>query len=198
MYGDDEKNSVTHNVLALHLGGVDSLSRQSGIHGHHLDHYEYVATDSSYETIIAVNKHNPDGSITQFVSSDWKGPIKGVTRQMDRMDCHQQATHTFQTAEDAIDEAMQVGSPNPALPFVHKKGLELIQAEYKSQDEAAAKTTGLAWRPFYQGQCIRRSTMVSAEQWTRPRSRWVEIYSTNAVFRADEGDLGNLSQRHGA
>ena len=26
MYGDDEKNSVTHNVLALHLGGVDSLS----------------------------------------------------------------------------------------------------------------------------------------------------------------------------
>src|ERR1017187_11040109 len=29
MYGDDEKNSATHNILALHLGGVDSLSRQS-------------------------------------------------------------------------------------------------------------------------------------------------------------------------
>ena len=150
MYGDDVKNSMTHNVLALHLGGVDSLSRQSGIHGHHLDHYEYVATDATYETIIAVNKHNSDGSITQYVSSDWKGPIKGVTRQMDCMDCHQQATHTFQTAEDAINESMQVGSPNPGLPFVHKKGLELIQAEYKSQDEAETKIkAGLA--SFYQG-----------------------------------------------
>jgi nitrate/TMAO reductase-like tetraheme cytochrome c subunit len=151
MYGDDEKNSATHNVLALHLGGVDSLSRQSGIHGHHLDHYEYVATDDTYQTIIAVSKHNSDGSLTQFVSSDWKGPIKGVTRQMDCMDCHNQATHTFQTAEDAIDEAMQVGSPNPGLPFVHKKGLELIQADYKSQDEAAQKiTAGL--ESFYQSQ----------------------------------------------
>ena len=56
MYGDDEKNSVTHNVLALHLGGVDSLSRLSGIHGHHLDHYEYVATDSTYQNIIAVKQ----------------------------------------------------------------------------------------------------------------------------------------------
>ena len=144
MYGDDEKNSVTHNILALHLGGVDSLSRSSGIHGHHLDNYEYIATDSTYQTIIAVSKHNPDGSVTQFVSSDWKGPIKGVSREMDCMDCHQQATHTFQTAEDAIDESMQVGSPNPGLPFAHKKGLELIQAQYASQADAATKiTTGL-------------------------------------------------------
>jgi nitrate/TMAO reductase-like tetraheme cytochrome c subunit len=151
MYGDDEKNSVTHNILALHLGGVDSLSRASGIHGHHLDHYEYIATDNTYQTIIAVNKHNADGSVTQFVSSDWKGPIKGVTRQMDCMDCHQQATHTFQTPEDAINESMQVGSPNPGLPFAHKEGLELIEAEYKSQDEAAAKiTSGL--EGFYQSQ----------------------------------------------
>lgn len=151
MYGDDEKNSVTHNVLALHLGGVDSLSRQSGIHGHHLDQYEYVATDATYENIIAVSKRNPDGTTTQYVSSDWKGPVKGVSRQMDCMDCHQQATHTFQTAEDAIDEAMTVGSPSPALPFVHKQGLALIQAEYKTQADAAAKiTSGL--EQFYQSQ----------------------------------------------
>jgi hypothetical protein len=141
MYGDDEKNSATHNILALHLGGVDSLSRQSGIHGHHLDQYEYVATDATYQTIIAVTKHNADGTTTQFVSSDWKGPIQGVKRQMDCMDCHQQATHIFQTPEDAIDEAMAVGSPNPGLPFVHKQGLVLIQATYSSQDEAAQKIT---------------------------------------------------------
>ncbi len=141
MYGDDEKNSLTHNVLVLHLGGVDSLSHLSGIHGHHLDDYEYVATDSSYQTIIAVSKHNSDGSSTQFVSSDWKGPIQGVTRRMDCMDCHNQATHTFQTPNDAIDKAMVDGSPSASLPFVHKEGLQLIQAEYASQAEAATKIT---------------------------------------------------------
>jgi formate-dependent nitrite reductase cytochrome c552 subunit len=75
------------------------------------------------------------------VSSDWKGPVTGVTREMDCMDCHNQATHVFQTAQDAVNEAMQDGGVNPGLPFVHKKATELIQAEYRSQDEAAAKIT---------------------------------------------------------
>jgi nitrate/TMAO reductase-like tetraheme cytochrome c subunit len=150
-YGDDEKNSPTRTVLVLHLGGVDSLSQRSGIHGHHLDHYEYVATDATNQNIISVNQHNPDGSITQYVSSDWKGPVTGITRQMDCMDCHNQATHVFQTPQDAINEAMQNGSPNPVLPFVHKKGMELIQAQYGSQDEAATKITS-GVNDFYRAQ----------------------------------------------
>src|ERR1035437_105121 len=150
-YGDDEKNAATRTMLVLHLGGVDSLSHLSGIHGHHLDHYEYVASDAGNQTIISVNQHNPDGSVTEYVSSDWKGPVKGVTRQMDCMDCHNQATHVFQTPQDAINEAMQDGSPSPALPFIHKKGMELIQAQYSSQADAAAKiTSGL--QDFYRTQ----------------------------------------------
>lgn len=150
-YGDDEKNAATRTMLVLHLGGVDSLSHLSGIHGHHLDHYEYVASDAGNQTIISVNQHNADGSMTEYVSSDWKGPVKGVTRQMDCMDCHNQATHVFQTPADAINEAMQDGSPNPALPFVHKKGMELIQAQYSSQADAATKiTSGL--EDFYRTQ----------------------------------------------
>lgn len=138
-FGDDEKNSVTRTVLVLHLGGVDSISHLSGIHGHHLNHFEYVATDNTLQNIIAVTATNPDGSKTQYVSSDWKGPIKGVTRTMDCIDCHNQATHVFQTAEQAVDEAMLDGTPSPGLPFVHKEGLQLIQATYSSQAEAGQK-----------------------------------------------------------
>ena len=141
-FGDDEKNSITRSVLVLHLGGVDSLSQLSGIHGHHLNDFEYVATDSSDQNIIAVKAHNADGSVTDYVSSDWKGPVKGVTRVMDCMDCHNQASHVFVTPEQAINEAMQDSSVNPALPFVHKEGMQLIQASYSSQSEAAAKITG--------------------------------------------------------
>ena len=140
-FGDDEKNSVTRTVLVLHLGGVDSVSHLSGIHGHHLNHFEYVATDNEAQTIIAVTAPNPDGTTTQYVSSDWKGPIKGVRRTMDCMDCHNQATHVFQTAEEAVDEAMLDGNPSPELPYVHKEGMQLIQATYASQAEAGEKIT---------------------------------------------------------
>ena len=58
---------------------------------------------------------------------------------MDCMDCHNQATHVFQTPQEAIDEAMLDGTPSSALPFVHKAGLQLIQATYSSQAEAGQK-----------------------------------------------------------
>ncbi|MGB6134604.1 MAG: NapC/NirT family cytochrome c [Acidobacteriaceae bacterium] len=138
-FGDDVNNSVTRTVLVLHLGGVDSLSHRTGIHGHHLNHFEYVSADPDAQHIIAVTATNPDGTTTEYVDSTWKGPVKGYTRTMDCMDCHNQATHVFQTPQDAVDEAMADGTPSPSLPFVHKEGLQLIQATYTSQAEAGQK-----------------------------------------------------------
>jgi hypothetical protein len=70
---------------------------------------------------------------------------------MDCIDCHNQATHVFQTAEDGIDEAMLDGTPDPNLPFVHKEALQLIQAAYSSQAEAGQKiASGL--EDFYRTQ----------------------------------------------
>ncbi len=150
-FGDDAQNSITRTVLVLHLGGVDSVSHRSGIHGHHLNNFEYVATDSSLQNIVSVTATNPDGSKTEYVSSDSKGPVKGVRRIMDCIDCHNQATHVFQTAEDAVDEAMVDGAPSPSLPFAHKEGLQLIQAAYSSQVEAGQKITA-GFDDFYRTQ----------------------------------------------
>jgi nitrate/TMAO reductase-like tetraheme cytochrome c subunit len=150
-FGDDEKNAMTRTVLVLHLGGIDSVSHLSGIHGAHLNHFEYVASDSAAQTILSVSRPNSDGTKTEYISSDVKGPIQGVRRTMDCMDCHNQATHVFQTAQGALDEAMVDGTPSPTLPFVHKQGLKLMQATYSSQAEAGAKiVTGL--NDFYRTQ----------------------------------------------
>jgi hypothetical protein len=58
---------------------------------------------------------------------------------MDCIDCHNRASHTFVTAEEAINRAMAEGVISPDLPWVHKEGLELLKANYASQDEARAK-----------------------------------------------------------
>ena len=139
-YADDEQNSETQTVLVLHLGGEDSLSHLSGIHGVHLNRMEYITTDSDRSTIPWVQRENSDGSETVFTASALKGAMpKGERRTLDCIDCHNRAAHTFQTPEEAINRAMADGSISPSLPWVHKQGLQLLKATYASQEEARAK-----------------------------------------------------------
>ena len=139
-FADDENNTETQTVLILHLGGVDSLSHRTGIHGVHLGHIEYIATDPTRTTIPWVERTNPDG--TQTVYSDLppgSGIPQGERRTMDCIDCHNRAAHPFTTAEDAINQSMANGAISPDLPFVHKEGLQLLKATYASQDQAGVE-----------------------------------------------------------
>jgi nitrate/TMAO reductase-like tetraheme cytochrome c subunit len=139
-FADDEKNTETQTVVVLHLGGEDSLSHLTGIHGVHLGHIEYVATDPTRTAIPWVQKRNEDGSVTEFVTpAAGSGVPKGERRVMDCIDCHNRAAHTFLTAEDALNRAMADGAVSPELPWVHKEGLELLKATYASEAEASAK-----------------------------------------------------------
>jgi len=139
-FADDEKNTETQSVVVLHLGGRDSLSHLTGIHGVHLGHIEYIATDDTRTTIPWVQKRNADGSETVFASSTAGAGIpKGERRVMDCVDCHNRAAHTMQTAEDALNRAMAEGAVSPELPWVHKESLELLKANYTSTADASAK-----------------------------------------------------------
>ena len=138
-FGDDEKNSKTQSLVLMHVGGRDQFGHLSGIHGAHMAHIEYIATDSTHQTIPWVSKTNDDGSTTEFVSTDQKGPVTGEKRVMDCIDCHNRAAHSFTTPEQALNQSMAQGSPSSSLPFVHKEGLQLLKATYGSQEEAKAK-----------------------------------------------------------
>jgi hypothetical protein len=149
-FADDEKNSETQTVLVLHLGGRDSLSHLTGIHGVHLGHIEYIATDPTRTAIPWVQKRNDDGTETVFSTAiAGRGVPQGEHRVMDCIDCHNRAAHTFVTAEDALNRAMAEGAVSPELPWVHKKGLELLKANYASQDEARVKIPAQL-QAFYQ------------------------------------------------
>jgi nitrate/TMAO reductase-like tetraheme cytochrome c subunit len=150
-YGDDEKNATTTTLVMLHVGGSDAFGQMSGIHGAHLGHIEYIATDSTHQTIPWVGKTNADGSVTEYLSSDAKSQPTGVKHVMDCIDCHNRAAHSFTTPEDALNKEMATGTPSAALPFVHKQGLALLKADYASPEEASAKiASGL--EGFYQTQ----------------------------------------------
>jgi hypothetical protein len=136
-FADDEQNSESQTVLILHLGGVDSFSQRSGIHGVHLGHIEYISTDPTRTSIPWVQRTNPDGTLNTYAASALNGSQpQGERRVMDCIDCHNRAAHTFVTAEEAIDSAMAAGGISPSLPFIHKEGLALLKNPYTTQDEA--------------------------------------------------------------
>lgn len=139
-FGGDEKNTETWSVVVLHLGGIDSLLHLTGIHGVHLGHIEYIATDPTRTTIPWAERTYADGSKTAFGTSSLKGTVpQGERRVMDCIDCHNRAAHTMQTAEDALNRAMVEGAISPELPWVHKKGLALLKADYATEAEARVK-----------------------------------------------------------
>ncbi len=139
-FADDETNTETQSVVVLHLGGRDSLSNLHGIHGVHLGHIEYITTDETRTTIPWVQRRNADGSETAYAVASLKGAEpQGERRLMDCIDCHNRAAHTMQTAEDALNRAMVEGAVSAELPWIHKKSLELLKADYSSEAEAREK-----------------------------------------------------------
>jgi hypothetical protein len=142
-YAEDEKNTPSTTVLSLKIGG-SRLGGGVGIHGRHLDgksRISYVATDERRQVIPAVAYLDDDGKKVDFVSTEVRTTAEqlavGEHREMDCIDCHNRPTHIFELPDRALDRALSEGLISPELPFVKKKGLELLKAEYA--DSAAAR-----------------------------------------------------------
>jgi len=174
-FQDDEKNTRQTTVLVLKIGGVTWQGRV-GIHGRHLDvgsRIHYVSIDPQRQVIPVVEYVNDQGKTVTYVSSDIKTTpqqlAQGEHRAMDCVDCHNRPTHTFEMPEKAVDERMATGNISPELPFVKKKAVELLKADYPDQQTARLRIVeGLNsfYRDNYREIYATRSTLVqqSAEE----------------------------------
>jgi len=141
-YKDDEKNTPLTTALVLKLGGG---TRQGavGIHGRHLDvgsRIHYISIDEGRQVIPVVYYTDDKGKTVEYVSSDIKATkeqlAKGEHRAMDCIDCHNRPTHAFELPENAVDERISRGLISADLPFVRKKAVELLKADYPDRDTA--------------------------------------------------------------
>ena len=68
---------------------------------------------------------------------------------MQCVDCHNRPAHAFDLPERAMDKAMAGGDIPVTLPYIKKKGVEVLKAGYGSSEEAASKIPA-ALAGFYQ------------------------------------------------
>lgn len=144
-YADDEANTLSYTVIALKVGGRNG-QRAAGIHGAHLDakaRITYVTIDGRREVIPRVTYRDDKGEMVEYVSEDTKVTpeqlAKGETRDMDCIDCHNRPTHAFELPEQGVDRAITEGRISPELPFVRKKGIELLKVEYPDHKTAQSR-----------------------------------------------------------
>jgi cytochrome c2 len=141
-FAEDEKNTPSKTVLLLKLGGRQALG-SIGIHGRHLDDRErisYTTSDGRREVIPTVNYLDDDGKTLVFASTEVKTTDaqkgRSETRTMDCIDCHNRPTHAYQLPDRAMNEAMAAGAISTELPFIRKKAVEVLKADYASREAA--------------------------------------------------------------
>ena len=138
---DDESNTPTQTVLMMLVGG----GRYGGIHGIHLRpgvHMRYAAADKKRQNIPWVEYRNADTGVTRtYLASDTKpDSVRSLpTFEMQCVDCHNRPAHAFELPDRAVDDAIAAGQLPSGLPYVKKTGVELIKADYKSEEEAEQK-----------------------------------------------------------
>jgi nitrate/TMAO reductase-like tetraheme cytochrome c subunit len=154
-YADDEANTRTVSVLMLRIGGTAPGGRQ-GIHGLHLDRNERIRYTSTNrrQTISEVSYVGDDGRTVKYTSEDAPraagaaGAEPPEHRVMDCIDCHNRPTHSFPLPERAVDQAIIAGRIGRQLPYVKKKAVELLRAQYPDR-EAARQAIEAGLPAFY-------------------------------------------------
>ena len=138
-YKEDEANTKLQTVLTMRVGGPTS-----GIHGAHIGQgvsIRFAAADPRRQTIPWVERKDRDGKITTFIATDAKpGSIELLPRyEMQCTDCHNRPAHSLETAEHALNRALDSGEIPLTLPFIRKNALPLLTAAYTSKAEAVGK-----------------------------------------------------------
>ncbi len=144
-FEEDEASTPLTTVLLMKIGGR-TAGGGVGIHGSHLepaDKITYVASDEKRQVIPRVTVRGGNGKDVEFVSSDVTMTAADLARAerrtMDCIDCHNRPTHAFEMPERALDLALEQGRIRRDLPFIKKKGTEILRADYPDREAAARR-----------------------------------------------------------
>ena len=164
-YAQDKSNTRAIVAVVLRPVGLTTadgtaanavdVANPRGVHWHVEQDVSFTSADPRSQTIDSVSVKNEDGSTTDYISATKIGLSSNVSpditnlestetvRTMDCLDCHNRAGHGQPTPAQAVDVAMSAGKISPALPYIKKNAVSLLEADYASIDAANTAIEGL-------------------------------------------------------
>jgi hypothetical protein len=123
--------------------GTGETGAARDIHWHIAAKVWYLPIDKARQNIIWVAVENGQG-LTEYTDPTKADRIttefvKAKARLMDCMDCHNRATHVFQSPQELIDNAMAEGKIDSSLPYIKKQALAALDPPNSSLDAAIAQ-----------------------------------------------------------
>jgi hypothetical protein len=202
-YRSDEKNSPwTISLLVKIGGGNPRTGQQEGIHWHMLteNKVEYIAIDEKRHDIVWIRMTDEEGREVIYVEPGAEMPDTTdpniEIRRFDCMDCHNRPSHSFLPPAVGMNLALSTRKISPELPYIRKVGLELLNAEYETKEQALKEIERGVWmfyRENYPKLAVEKKELIDQAVETM----WV-IYSENFFpemktdYRARENHLSHF------
>ena len=141
-FANDAANSRTNTYMLVKIGGGTERTGQGrGIHWHIENKIEYIATDPQRQNIPWV-RAQINGETLTYV--DVTNPLSEEAlqqyeiREMDCIDCHNRATHVFESTDALLDEAMANGLLPTDLPYLRREAWTIMEGHAGFEETMAA------------------------------------------------------------
>jgi nitrate/TMAO reductase-like tetraheme cytochrome c subunit len=142
-YAYDEQNSLRQTRMLINVGGGDPSSGPvAGIHWHMnlANEITFIATDQQRQVIPWIRVKDRNGNVTEYF--DRARPLSAEQiataekRRMDCIDCHNRPAHAYLSPDVALDQSFSSGRLDPALPYLKRQAVEVLNRPYKTEQEA--------------------------------------------------------------
>jgi hypothetical protein len=123
------------NIGARHMGGIHGEQNGEGVE------IRFVASDPKRARIPLVEYVDAKNGVkrTYVQKGEDASTFASAPRiTMQCFDCHNRPAHQFDTPDRAVDRAITMGRLPLSLPFLKKKAIEVLTAEYATREAAAA------------------------------------------------------------
>ncbi len=150
-YESNETNTEKVDTRVLRVGGGE-LETARDIHWHIAAQVWYVPLDRERQEIVWVGVEGRDGQLTEYIDPKKQAEItaglpENEKRLMDCMDCHNRATHIFNSPEELLDTALTQDKIDKGLPYIKREALEALDPPSSSLTEANARAEDI--KEFY-------------------------------------------------
>ncbi len=136
-YKGDSLNTRQFTTLNLKIDAQYGVGH--GIHWHIAEENEvrFVSKHDKREEIYWVEVRRPDGSYHRYTNTNLSDSTEfeeaQIPRIMDCVDCHNRATHIYETPDDAVDLRIARDEIDIGLPFIKREALHALTRSYATK-----------------------------------------------------------------
>ncbi|OGO19225.1 MAG: hypothetical protein A2144_08785 [Chloroflexi bacterium RBG_16_50_9] len=150
-YSPDEANTEHVDTRVMRVGGGEQETARD-IHWHIAADVWYLPLDKTRQDIAWVGVADNAGKLTEFTDPAKAAEItperlQSEKRLMDCVDCHNRATHIYQSPEELIDTYLAQGKIDKTLPYIKREGVKTLDPANPGLEEAAVKAEAI--KDFY-------------------------------------------------